>query len=354
MLPNNKPELTQVEVTLLGPGYGESVLLHYGGSWIVIDSCRHTSKVPAAVFYLDSIGVPLDTVSQVACTHWHDDHCAGLSDLYEKTVNAELVISGALKTNDFVNLAHLYSTNKGDDVPSGVDEMYKTLSTARLRGKTPRFVRSDQLIWRSNDGNAELYALSPCDTMIAESLITVSAMLPTAYSIRRPIVAKDNHVSVAMLFKVGSHAILLGSDLEEHGSKTKGWSTIVSGNCRPQIKSSLYKVAHHGSETGEYSGIWDDLLIEKPISLLTPFSKLSDPLPRAPDRDRIKSRSSVAVLTADAKAARVNRSSALKKILKKNNLRVLHPSFGAVRCRIDSTVPGSSWSIEKSTDAINL
>jgi len=32
----------ELEVSVFGPGYGESLAIHLGlGSWIIIDSCRH-------------------------------------------------------------------------------------------------------------------------------------------------------------------------------------------------------------------------------------------------------------------------------------------------------------------------
>ena len=34
------PGKNEFEITLFGPGYGESVVLHVGsGAWIVVDSC---------------------------------------------------------------------------------------------------------------------------------------------------------------------------------------------------------------------------------------------------------------------------------------------------------------------------
>lgn len=45
----------EFELTLLGPGYGESVILHIGaGVWIVVDSCGR-ADAPAALDYLRGI-----------------------------------------------------------------------------------------------------------------------------------------------------------------------------------------------------------------------------------------------------------------------------------------------------------
>jgi len=52
-----------IEVSIFGPGKGESVLVHLGqGEWIVVDSCvnQRTREVPALT-YLDRIGVDVGT-----------------------------------------------------------------------------------------------------------------------------------------------------------------------------------------------------------------------------------------------------------------------------------------------------
>lgn len=72
----------EFELTLFGPGYGESLVLHVGGgSWVLIDSCGRTDG-PVALDYLRSIDVdPPEAVRMIAATHWHDDHIRGLAEL---------------------------------------------------------------------------------------------------------------------------------------------------------------------------------------------------------------------------------------------------------------------------------
>lgn len=354
MLPVTKPNFEDLEVTLIGPGYGECIILHYGGEWLVVDSCRHLSKIPAAIFYLQSLGVSLEDVRLVACTHWHDDHAAGLSDVYSAAINAQLVISAALKTSEFFELLQAYQSEGADGITSGIDEIRKTFDIAHSRGVVPIFARSDQIIWRSQNHLAELHSLSPCDRMIFDSFKALGRLLPKTWGQKDPISPADNHVSVAMVFKAGNHSVLLGSDLEEHGIAHHGWSAVVSGNRRPQYRSSLYKVAHHGSSTGEHEGIWTELLGNSPTSILTPFSKLKDPLPRSADRERIKSRSGEALLTTDVLVKRMKRVGSAGKLLAKHDIRILNPQIGAIRCRVNSTDPKAKWVVEKSSEAIFL
>lgn len=78
------PRPDQVEVTLLGPGFGESILVHIGDNhWIIIDSCIDSDTgSPAAITYLEGLGVdPGEAVKVIVATHWHDDHIGGISTL---------------------------------------------------------------------------------------------------------------------------------------------------------------------------------------------------------------------------------------------------------------------------------
>ena len=50
------PSEDEVEITLLGPGYGESIVVHIGhGRWIVVDSCINDAGEPQALEYLQAI-----------------------------------------------------------------------------------------------------------------------------------------------------------------------------------------------------------------------------------------------------------------------------------------------------------
>ena len=65
------PAFDQIEVSVIGPGYGECSLIHIGdGKWIIIDSCiDNTSEKPAALAYLEGIGVnPAEAVLLIFAT----------------------------------------------------------------------------------------------------------------------------------------------------------------------------------------------------------------------------------------------------------------------------------------------
>ena len=81
---DNPPKSDEVEVSIFGPGVGESLVLHIGsGEWVVVDSCMNGDRSsPAALEYLREIGVdPATQIKWVIATHWHDDHVEGISEI---------------------------------------------------------------------------------------------------------------------------------------------------------------------------------------------------------------------------------------------------------------------------------
>ena len=92
---------------MLGPGYGEGVLVHAGGGeWLVVDSCLGADGEPAALNYLRGLDVdPSTTVKMVVATHWHDDHIRGMARLVAACPSARFCCASALKTDEFLGVA---------------------------------------------------------------------------------------------------------------------------------------------------------------------------------------------------------------------------------------------------------
>ena len=78
----NPPSYDEFELTLLGSGYGESIVMHVGeGAWVLVDSCGRTDA-PAALEYLKILGVdPGEAVKLIVASHWHDDHIRGIGQV---------------------------------------------------------------------------------------------------------------------------------------------------------------------------------------------------------------------------------------------------------------------------------
>ena len=81
---------------------------------------------------------------------------------------------------------------------------------------------------------------------------------------------------------------ILGADLEE----TRGaWSAILESDCRPaRHRASVFKIPHHGSITGHHQGVWEEMLTQSPLCLLTPYNR-GRKLPQTRDVERILSKS---------------------------------------------------------------
>ena len=88
---SSPPAVDEVEVSLIGPGFGEAVVVHAGGGdWLLIDSCVSDRPAgPASLIYLDAIGVSPSDVQVVVATHWHDDHVRGIAQVFEACENAQ-------------------------------------------------------------------------------------------------------------------------------------------------------------------------------------------------------------------------------------------------------------------------
>lgn len=57
------PADDEVEVCVLGRGRGECIVVHLlGGRWMIVDSFNRSRDEPAALWYLQAIGVQPDQV----------------------------------------------------------------------------------------------------------------------------------------------------------------------------------------------------------------------------------------------------------------------------------------------------
>src|SRR5438876_12006346 len=88
---HTRPREDEIEVSLFGPGFGESVVIHVGGNdWVIVDSCKNPdTKRAVALDYLEAIGVNVASdVKLIVASHWHDDHIDSLSQIYDRAQHA--------------------------------------------------------------------------------------------------------------------------------------------------------------------------------------------------------------------------------------------------------------------------
>lgn len=305
-----------LEVILLGPGYGESVLINIGDdNWIVIDSCRGRGGRPAAIEYFEKNEVSLDNIVLIIATHWHDDHIWGLSELVEQCKNAVFCCGMAFSTVEFHSLV-LGINRKLSLIPvrSGVKEIFSIFNiveTRRLLKKNinpdVKYCSADKVIRRFNSTelshglDVEIWALSPSDDEVGLFLRNIAPLLPVegeAACVVKDI--KPNQSCTVIQIKVGNVlSMLFGADLEEKSHN--GWSKILASDSRPVTKSTIFKIPHHGSETGHHDQVWEKMIANNAICLITPYSR-GHKLPKDTDLNRIVGFSDKTYVTQKSKS----------------------------------------------------
>jgi len=363
------PDSDELEVSVFGPGFGESVVVHTGhDEWLIVDSCLESPTAqPKPLEYLESIGVdPATAVKVVIASHWHDDHVAGLSALLAKCKSAILSCSTALAQKDFLQLAELYCESPSR-IPPGPREIRNSLSIAAERSKALKrnmlcFALENRPIWTSAHGRAQALALSPSDEMVRRAL----EFMARSYEIAQSGIAildrmgdTPNDVATAVRVNVGGRSILLGSDLEASASPLIGWSAVLALPGATLTKSAVYKVAHHGAKSGHQEDVWQNMLSPAPLALMSPFRLGAHNLPTYDDRQRILGKTATAFITAHPDKARSRSTKRRRKVdmlLEQATLdrRSAYGPVGQIRWRAPLAHPTNHGRVELFDGALHL
>ena len=358
------PAMDELEVTIIGPGYGEAICVHVGdGRWILIDSCKAPKSTTAcSVQYLSDIGVDLKNVFAIVASHWDDDHIRGLAETVASCPNARFVASLAFKGDEFHAYAAAFDSPLTSRARSGVKEIRATFKALAVANRKPLGASPNRQVFGPADLSLthgkpfEMWTLSPSDEEYTNFLAWVAEQMPDIQETRRVSVAKKrNDLSTVVLLKVGNATILLGGDLEEHGQPGIGWTAILTGPGRPTAKASLYKVAHHGALSGDHPQIWADLLHSEPVAIVAPWKLGGRSLPSVSDVGRILGHTSDAhaTISLSGRAPKKRDATVEKQIRQTARSFVAAPqSPGMLRLR--RNVSGSSWQTEYFGGAVHL
>lgn len=361
-----QPSSTEVEVSLFGPGYGESVVLHLGnGEWAIVDSCRYIGDTePAPLLYLQDLGVDVSSqVSLVVASHWHDDHIRGISRVFEACKSAKFACPAAFQSREFLELLRLYSKPVQAE-SSGLDELRDVFAELRRRQARPHYCLENRELLRHSfelDGKfvcATLTAASPSDEALERALVEVRANGVEAKN-RKKRARRDypNHSAIVLMVQIGAERLVLGSDLEVTTSATDGWSRIVNA-FSPLGKARVLKVPHHGSETAHHDGVWTDLLVEQPIAVLTPFQRGKVLLPTPQDIDRLLARSARIFSTTSPKSLQMKIPNKLVSTLVDGMITsplVAHAARGGqLRLRRELRTESNDWTVELADGAVQF
>ena len=278
------PGQGEIELTLLGPGYGESIVLHVGGVWVLVDSCLNADGEPQALHYLESIGVdPAEAVDLIVATHWHDDHIRGIAKLVEVCTRAKFCCAAALCREEFLSAVDALERRHFSVAGSGVREVHGVFSLLMQANLKPTRAIANRRIFVH--GACEIWSLSPSDSAFQAFLRSIVSLVPGEGQGKTRIpYLSPNEVAVALWVRVDDVTVLLGSDLEKWG-----WTEILQSAERPTGKASAFKVPHHGSENAHEPDVWERMLDPDPFAVLTPWRRGDRALPNQRDVRRILS-----------------------------------------------------------------
>lgn len=365
------PASDQIEVCVFGPNYGECIVIHLGaGHWIVIDSCLYgppADRRPVALAYLQTIGIdPAKAIKAVIATHWHDDHCRGLSEILSVADKAEISISNALTKAEFLRFSKRMGMNRTAIAGTKLTEFDTIIERMAARKRAGRvdfhLVASRTTLYtvnsvRSGHGeNCSVIAMSPSQGDIFEFIERISQLMPKERETKRSISGSSpNESCVVLLNDIGPISIILGSDLENSSKPGAGWIGILASSQARAFgtegqKASVFKVPHHGSETAHNPDVWRELLTTGCFAVVTPWRRGRGRLPaRENVRDILNLTENGYCTATDARMqrSRKSRPPGVLRHLRESGVRIrrLTAPFGAVRLRMQPPLTGQ-WSVE--------
>lgn len=341
------PAADEAEVVVFGPGFGEAIAVHLGEqNWMLVDSCIDPySKQPAAQTYLNAIGVNADSVHSILASHWHDDHVRGLARLATAYPGAELNLSSVFNNNEARTFLATFSGNAAPRLTRGTHELFQAVGSREIAYQVHhRHIVAERNLVTSGR-LVRAVALSPLPAAVAISLARMASYLPQQQD--QPIdhapELPPNLEAVAVHIDWGDDAVLLGSDLEDHPQY--GWRVLTADAwCSARRRAGAYKVAHHGSATGDHPDIWQVLLTPDPIVCLTPFNLGSQKLPTSGDKERIREHTSLAFIASATSSKPMMDSEKLKRLGQIcTHLSPTNAGFGAVRLR--KRLGAATWNV---------
>ena len=348
------PKESEFELTLFGPGFGESIVLHFGGGeWLIVDSCVNANGTPRAVEYLEGIGVdPGRQVKLIVATHWHDDHIRGIAELLNHCGNTGFCCASALATEEFLAAVRALENRHLSSGRSGVREMHGVFSQLRERADAAIFAHANKRIF--SNGLCEVWSLSPGDAVYQSFIQSVATLVPgEGQGKHRVLDRASNSLSVVLWIGLGDIVALLGADLEK-----PGWVEILQSQERPMGKASVFKVPHHGSRNAHEPEVWRRMLDADPVAVLAPWRLAGRALPAEEDVERILSHTDNAYASARHEVSgsgRRKRIPAVERTIRETNVSLRRSPIpdGAVQLR--RAIDGErEWRVETIGHACHL
>ena len=263
-------------------------------------------------------------------------------------------------------MVHAFEGQRMVQTGSGVKEVnqvFALLQSDRNR-QPPRRGSAGRILWHAPAtalGHAEavtVTALSPSDREVELSMAAIAKLMPRERETQfRCPAGQPNLMSIATHISIGPIRLLLGADVEHVDDETRGWRAVLKDATLPRERSAVFKIAHHGAESGHMGRVWSDLLDHAPLAAASPWQRGGRRLPTDADVARIVGHTANAYLTANPLVGHtpVKRPSAVERQLREMGARItrLDPPMGAARFRRRLT-DGSSWVVDLSGAAFGL
>ncbi len=291
------PDQNEFEFSLFGPRYGESAVIHYGsGHWMIVDSCLADSGQPAALEYLSSINVDFEkNVRAVCCTHFDEDHIRGLAEILRQCPESKFIVSQALQKKEFQEVLRL-GKGLNNSRRTGLRELRSCIEIVKTRpapfnALMPAIANKRVFTEWVDDKNKSspplvaVDALAPSEMQVEKCLQQLAAADDDPVKLASEF--KRNDLSTVLLIATPEVSVLHGGDLESNTTIGTGWEALLDDPNRGATRSPFYKIAHHGSHSGDHDRIWTDLLDPTAISALAPFRKGRHRIPTADDVKRM-------------------------------------------------------------------
>ncbi|OHX35093.1 hypothetical protein BJL95_00645 [Methylomonas sp. LWB] len=306
-----------------------------------------------------------EQVVGILITHWHSDHIEGASTLLKACHNAKLYCSIALLKKEALQLAALYKKDIFADTDKEIREfreIIEFLSETKDRNRFAPVKNRHTFFDYRNTVPTRLVALSPSDVAVTQSMASLAELAEKQGKrrTRNVVPTSENLNAVALHFSFGNFSVLLGSDLEETGNPQTGWSAIFNDQIINELSlpiASLFKVSHHGSETGYHDKIWQELLIESPLSMTTPYTRSS--LPTADNINKLQNLSFHFLITKDPQAnKRIKRENMVERELRSiaKDRRTINEKMGHIQIRYTSdgalNISGNEHAVKFTTEVL--
>lgn len=332
------PDPDEIEFTLVGPGFGETALIHLGlGRWMVVDSCRH-GRVNVPIDYLETLGV--DVASQVVlvvATHFDKDHVEGLAETVRRCESARLVVPAAFGVSEVLqqldeSADEIVAASGSRSFRQAHLEYRHALVAAGLGTDEERLILALEATNLYRERDVLVQSWSPSSSVAINSGKEVAKMIRRLVNAEKVDVSgggvRPNCLSIVLWIRAGDRLLLLGADMEHTASKQRGWGGVVLlGNRRdghPHGRAEALKVPHHGSPGAHDDAMWTHLVSGTAIAMVAPWRLGGNWLPQESDLDRLAALCQAVWCTSRPEPHRVSD-------VGHNKAAMIHPGFVTLR-----------------------